>query len=295
MANFSPLSSNGDVRRPAQGQQAGSSIEIFSAQTKELGLIGSSHRPPTAADLASASLSSEATRQASDLYAMLNERFGSRWSSEVVEHKTERGSVTVLCKLTVDGTSKMQFGSARANGDEGAALRRATEAALRNCAGDVRRRDRAGGARASAGRDTPVAGRAKRGPRARRGSAAPAPRESRRLDTVALDLIENALRNARHEMDAVLFRSAMSPVIREQHDEFPMICDAKGRMIVGQFGSYVSKMLGRAASTSSPATSSCRTIRTPAPAPSATSTTGWCWCRSSTRASWSASPRCSAT
>ena len=63
------------------------------------------------------------------------------------------------------------------------------------------------------------------------------------LDTITLDLIENALRNARHEMDAVLFRSAMSPVIREQHDEFPMITDAAGRMIVGQFGSYVSEML----------------------------------------------------
>ena len=44
-------------------------------------------------------------------------------------------------------------------------------------------------------------------------------------------------------MDAVLFRSAMSPVIREQHDEFPMITDPKGRMIVGQFGSYVNEML----------------------------------------------------
>ena len=44
-------------------------------------------------------------------------------------------------------------------------------------------------------------------------------------------------------MDAVLFRSAMSPVIREQHDEFPMITDPKGRMIVGQFGSYVAEML----------------------------------------------------
>ena len=68
-------------------------------------------------------------------------------------------------------------------------------------------------------------------------------REGTRLDTVALDLIENALRNARHEMDAVLFRSAMSPVIREQHDEFPMITDPKGRMIVGQFGSYINEML----------------------------------------------------
>ena len=65
----------------------------------------------------------------------------------------------------------------------------------------------------------------------------------RQLDSITFDLIENALRNARHEMDAVLFRSAMSPVIREQHDEFPMITDAKGRMIVGQFGSYVAEML----------------------------------------------------
>ncbi|HHZ72237.1 MAG TPA: hydantoinase B/oxoprolinase family protein [Gammaproteobacteria bacterium] len=63
------------------------------------------------------------------------------------------------------------------------------------------------------------------------------------IDAVTLDLIENALRNARHEMDAVLFRSAMSPVIREQHDEFSMITDPKGRMIVGQFGSYVAEML----------------------------------------------------
>ncbi len=63
------------------------------------------------------------------------------------------------------------------------------------------------------------------------------------LDPITLDLVENALRNARHEMDALLFRSAMSPVIREQHDEFPMITDAKGRMIVGQFGSYISEML----------------------------------------------------
>jgi len=69
------------------------------------------------------------------------------------------------------------------------------------------------------------------------------PEVRRTLDPITLDLIENALRNARHEMDAVLFRSAMSPVIREQHDEFPMITDARGRMIVGQFGSYIAEML----------------------------------------------------
>ena len=31
------------------------------------------------------------------------------------------------------------------------------------------------------------------------------------VDSVTLDIIENALKNARYEMDAVLFRTAMSP------------------------------------------------------------------------------------
>ncbi len=64
-------------------------------------------------------------------------------------------------------------------------------------------------------------------------------RELPPVDKITLDIIENALRNARHEMDTVLFRSAMSPVIREQHDGFPMICTPDGRMVVGQFGSYI--------------------------------------------------------
>ncbi len=56
------------------------------------------------------------------------------------------------------------------------------------------------------------------------------------VDPVTLDLIENGLRNARYEMDEVLFRTALSPGIREQHDEFPLIADPQGRMVVGQFG-----------------------------------------------------------
>lgn len=60
------------------------------------------------------------------------------------------------------------------------------------------------------------------------------------IDKITLDIIENALRSTRDEMDAVLFRSAMSPVIREQHDGFPMVCHPDGRMVVGQFGSYIS-------------------------------------------------------
>ncbi len=63
------------------------------------------------------------------------------------------------------------------------------------------------------------------------------------MDKITLDILENALRNAREEMDSVLFRSAMSPVIREQHDGFPMICHPDGRMVVGQFGSYINGFL----------------------------------------------------
>ena len=40
-------------------------------------------------------------------------------------------------------------------------------------------------------------------------------------------------------MDAVLFRTAMSPGIREQHDAFPMIANPQGKMVVGQFGSFI--------------------------------------------------------
>lgn len=59
------------------------------------------------------------------------------------------------------------------------------------------------------------------------------------VDPITLDIVENALRNARAEMDAVLFRTAMSPGIREQHDAFPMIANQEGKMVVGQFGSFL--------------------------------------------------------
>lgn len=59
------------------------------------------------------------------------------------------------------------------------------------------------------------------------------------VDPITLDIVENALRNARTEMDAVLFRTAMSPGIREQHDAFPMIANQEGKMVVGQFGSFL--------------------------------------------------------
>ena len=71
----------------------------------------------------------------------------------------------------------------------------------------------------------------------------PAPFRRVDVDPVDLDIIENALRNARHEMDAVLFRTAMSPGIREQHDEFPLIANRDGKMVVGQFGAFINVFL----------------------------------------------------
>ena len=71
----------------------------------------------------------------------------------------------------------------------------------------------------------------------------PAPFGRVAIDPVTLDIIENALRNARIEMDATLVRTAMSPGIREQGDAFPLIADHEGRMIVGQFGSFIGGFL----------------------------------------------------
>ena len=212
--------------------------KIFANQMQETGLRSIDRRPATSADLQSASLDHGA--DAGDITARLNARYGDRWSSEIVEHSADRGSVTVLCKLVVDGVSKMQFGSARIHGDPGKALQRASDNALAKCAAMLA--DEAEPAEREA---TPAGDVTRRQPAL--AEAAPAPGQQAavdgKLDVVTLDLIENALRNARHEMDAVLFRSAMSPVIREQHDEYPMITDPKGRMIVGQFGSYVPEML----------------------------------------------------
>ena len=72
-------------------------------------------------------------------------------------------------------------------------------------------------------------------------NTAPLPAAS--VDPVTLDIIENALRTARVEMDATLFRTALSPGIREQGDAFPLIADRQGRMVVGQFGSFLDGFL----------------------------------------------------
>jgi N-methylhydantoinase B len=59
------------------------------------------------------------------------------------------------------------------------------------------------------------------------------------VDGITVDIIENALRNAREEMDAIVRRTALSPGIREQGDCFPMIANKEGKMVVGQFGSFI--------------------------------------------------------
>ncbi len=64
-----------------------------------------------------------------------------------------------------------------------------------------------------------------------------------KIDSITVDIIENALKNSKDEMDVTLFKAAMSPVIREQHDCFPMITDAEGSMVVGNFGSHVPEVV----------------------------------------------------
>jgi len=66
--------------------------------------------------------------------------------------------------------------------------------------------------------------------------------EDTRVDSpMVIDVIENALKNIRREMDAVIFRAAMSTVIREEHDSFPLVTDERGRMVAGQFGWQLDK------------------------------------------------------
>ena len=61
----------------------------------------------------------------------------------------------------------------------------------------------------------------------------------RELDMATVDIFESALANARAEMDALMTRTTMSPAIREQQDEFNVIAEPSGKMIVGQFGSFI--------------------------------------------------------
>jgi len=63
------------------------------------------------------------------------------------------------------------------------------------------------------------------------------------VDKTTLDIIESTLANTRDEMDRVVETTAISPVIREQSDQFPLIADAEGRMVMGQFGSAIDTII----------------------------------------------------
>ncbi|PVH98509.1 hypothetical protein DM02DRAFT_719320 [Periconia macrospinosa] len=56
-------------------------------------------------------------------------------------------------------------------------------------------------------------------------------------------LISSALGSIRREMDTLMLRCAMSPAIRDQMDEFNVITNTRGQMLVGQFGSFIMQFL----------------------------------------------------
>ncbi|KAJ6044737.1 uncharacterized protein N7446_002931 [Penicillium canescens] len=56
-------------------------------------------------------------------------------------------------------------------------------------------------------------------------------------------LISSTLASIRSEMDQMMLRCSMSPAIREQQDEFNVITDREGKMLVGQFGSFITQFL----------------------------------------------------
>ena len=122
MADFNPLSQSisfKDILKSNKKQFD----KMFEDQMNAAGLRRVSHRPATLEDLEyDGAGNGNDGLDATNITQFLNEKFGANWSSEVVEHNNERGMVTVLCKLSANGSSKMQFGSARANGDLGGAL-----------------------------------------------------------------------------------------------------------------------------------------------------------------------------
>ncbi|CAL3969775.1 unnamed protein product [Diplocarpon coronariae] len=56
-------------------------------------------------------------------------------------------------------------------------------------------------------------------------------------------LISSSLQSIRNEMDTLMLRCSMSPAIRDQQDEFNVITNKEGKMLVGQFGSFIGQFL----------------------------------------------------
>ncbi|OOF90187.1 hypothetical protein ASPCADRAFT_135380 [Aspergillus carbonarius ITEM 5010] len=68
--------------------------------------------------------------------------------------------------------------------------------------------------------------------------------ELMRTNPLIPTLISSSLACIRGEMDKLMLRCSMSPAIREQQDEFNVITTAEGKMLVGQFGSFITEFLG---------------------------------------------------
>ena len=56
-------------------------------------------------------------------------------------------------------------------------------------------------------------------------------------------LISSSLQSIRNEMDTIMLRCSMSPAIRDQQDEFNVVTNREGKMLVGQFGSFIGQFL----------------------------------------------------
>lgn len=56
-------------------------------------------------------------------------------------------------------------------------------------------------------------------------------------------LVGSALQAMRIEMDTLVLRCSMCPGIREQQDELNVVTNARGQMLVGQFGSFIGEFL----------------------------------------------------
>ena len=191
--------------------------------------------------------------------AALERRFGEE-HTRLYGFVLEGGAEIVNLRVVATGRVPLPELEARPEGDAGRLGRADRHAAGLDAGGNARRPDlRARRARAGHGdrrlRDRRAVRRDHRrapGPSSRR-RPLDEPADPARggehvkttIDVATLDLIENALLNARFEMDEVVRRAAMSPMIRVQHDEFPMICNARGQMVVGQFGSYIPEVIDR--------------------------------------------------
>lgn len=189
-----------------------------------------------------AAASDSAALEAADANTALNARFGDDWSMEVVEHKSERGVTSVLCRLTVDGVSKMQFGSARNRGNSGLALQQATDDALLRCAAMFPKAKAAAEARPSPAADAVATDRPRLLAPPDESPVTPA----RGVSMAALPgRIDMALRNARDEMELVTSGIAMTPALRDGHGLASLIADARGRMLVGRFSYPIASLLER--------------------------------------------------